>query len=334
MPWKTVQNKKKVEKRIKLALIVLGLIILVIILGNLVRLTQTLFSPWKLDSSKAYLWDGQFNINLVLRAKTISVFSYNPTDKKVTLIKIPDETYLEVAQGFGSWQIRAIYDLGKSSKIEGNTLLKQSVSTFLGVPIDGYMEVFGQLGEKEPEEIVELLLQSPFNIFMLLSNLKSDLTLWELIRLKFVLSQVRFDKVKTVDLLSLNILDQQRLADGSIALISDPIKIDSVITSFYDSEIQNEHLSIAVFNATSYPLLSKKAGRLVTNIGGNVIIATNAPSSLEKTKIVGQPSNTLKRLIQIFGCDNCDKIELKDLGLDSSRGQINIFLGEDFYSKQ
>ena len=332
--WKDVQYRSKAKKRVRLALIALGLIVSLLILGQLVNFTQTLFSPWQVNSEgKKYLWDGQFNINILLRSNPPAVFSYNPKDQKITLIKIPAETYLEVNRGFGSWQVRAIYELGQSSKIGGNVLLKESLASFLGVPIDGYLEPTGVLETRQAEQILVLMRQSPFNIFFLLTNLKTDLSLWELIRLKLALWGVRFDKVKILDPIKLNILDQQQLADGSLALWADPLKIDSMMSDFADPNIKDEHLSIAVFNATNYPALAQKAKRLITNMGGNVIIIGNAVQRADKTKVLGKPSNTLKRLIQIFGCSNCDKIDIQDLGLDSSRSEVNLLLGEDFYQK-
>ncbi|MBI2040233.1 LytR C-terminal domain-containing protein [Candidatus Microgenomates bacterium] len=332
--WKAMQYRSKVKKRTKLALIALGLIVILLVLGQLVNLTRMLFSPWQAElSPRDYLWDDHFNINILVYTNPVSVFSFNPSEQKITVIKIPDQIYMEVPGGFGNWQVRSIYQLGQTTKRGGNTLLKQSLSSFLGIPIEGVLEPTDDLRQKGVEELIELMRQNPLNIFLLIPNLKTDLKLWELIRLKFALWGVRFDKVKILDLLELNVLERQRLADGSEVLTADLIRIDGILSDFEDPQIKKEHLSVAVFNATDYPQLAQKAARLITNMGGNVIMVTNAPQRLDKTKVVGENSVTLKRLVQIFGCDNCDKIELKDLGLDSSRGQINLFLGEDFYQK-
>lgn len=339
--WRSVQSAIKVKKKTRLALFVLGFILLILILGQIVNLTKTFFSPWKLSEpvKKHYIWDGQFNINLLLKSNPISVISFNPQEEKLFVLEIPQELYLDVPHDFGKWQLRSIYDLGNSSKFGGNTLLKESVSNLLGVPIDGILEP-SNLKQKNGEELVKLIRSSPLNIFNTLSNFKTDLTLWELIRLKIGFSQVRFDKVK-LSAISSEILDQVKLADGSTILIADPIKIDSILSDFVDPQLQNEHISIAVFNTTDYPGLAQKAARMITNIGGSVIITSNASQRQSKSQISGSNSKTLKRLVQIFdsACQNgklgakCDKIDLKDLGLDSSRAQINVVLGEDFYQK-
>ncbi len=320
--WQTVASKTKIKKKTKLALIVLGLILIVIILGQLTKVFHSLFLPWNYPAGEVQKnWDGQSNINLVLKGKAISVLIFNPFDKKITIIKLPDETYFDLPHMFGKWQLRSIYQLG------GKNLLEDSLTLLLGLPIDGILEFQGSLNDLTSEKQVDLFRQNPFNLFTIFPNLKTDLRLWDLIRLKVALSQVRFDKVDTFDLLKLNILDKVQLSDGSEVFTGESAKVDSVISKLADPKIQNEHKTLAIFNATSYPGIAQKAARLITNMGGYVIIITNSESKLKKSLILGENSQTLKRLSQVFGAD------LKSFSLDSSRAQINLILGEDFYQR-
>ena len=84
--WKAVQSRKEKFKKTKLALIVLGLIILLIIISQLNHFAKFLVSPMA-KSDRAYRWDRQFNINLIWNNQLLS---YNPKDQKITIIKIPD----------------------------------------------------------------------------------------------------------------------------------------------------------------------------------------------------------------------------------------------------
>lgn len=326
--WQYAQSKAKLKRKTKLAVSFLVFIAVLIILGQLVNFTKILFSPWNFSAVKdQQYWDEQFNINLVLKAKFVSVFSYNPTEKKITILTLPDETYFDLPQMLGKWQLRSVFDLG------GGILLKDSLVSFLGIPIDGILEFGGPLSLKSADEIVSLLHQNPTNIFTILPNLKTDLTLWDFIRLKMAVSGVRFDKVQDLDLLKLNVLDKVKLSDGSEVFTADPIRLESVLTGFKDPKIQSEHLSIAVFNATTYPNLAQKAAMIINNLGGNVIIIGNTDAKGDKSVVFGTPSATLKRLTQIFGseCSKCDKINIAKWGIESSRAQINIILGEDFF---
>lgn len=269
---------------------------------------------------------------MVLKTSPVSVLSYNPQDKKVTLLTIPDETYIDVPGGFGNWQVRSIYDLGKMSKVSGGKLLEQSTSSLLGIPIDGYSSI----------NLLDEFRRNLFSGVKAIQNIQTDLTLWELIRLKFDLMGIRFDKIYKVGLTDFGVLEKQNLPDSTQVLVPDPIRVDS-LSLFLDPQIQSENLSVSIFNATDRPLLAQKAKRIITNLGGNVVATQNAPRSIQKSYVTGQKSKTLERLRQIFSpnCKDetdkftssearCDKISPDDLGSVVSRAQIVVVLGEDF----
>ncbi len=322
--WKDVQSKARRIRQTKLALGILGLVAGLLIISWTIRFTQSLFSPWKLSvkAERNYIWDAKFNINLLLRTDRNSILSYNPVEKKIAILNIPDETFLEVPKGYGFWQLRAVYKLG------GDQLLVDTLRSFLGIPIDGFLDFSGNKSDQSAAGIVRELKQNPFSGLNLISNLKTDLTLWELIRLKLGIAGVRFDKVNEINLDTFEILNQETLPDGTEVLTADPVKLDSVLVDLADPAFAFEHKAIAVWNATNRPLIAQKAARLITNLGGNVIIISNAEEKLKKTILYGEKSDSLKRLKQIFASD--DKISSSSANLESFRAEINIFLGEDF----
>lgn len=328
--WKLTQTKTKTKKRNRLAFTVLFLVAALLLFSWLFHLTQTLFSPLKGSQvQRNYRWNGEFSVNLAVRTNGISVLSYNPRDEKIVIISIPDETFLEVPHGFGNWQLRAVYGLGQGQ------LLKDTLTNFLGVPVDGFLDISS---EKSGSDFVQVLRENPFSGLKYLSTLKTDLTIWELYKLKTGLSTVRFDKIELMDLAKAHMLDRGKLPDGTDIYTADPVKIDSVLAGFADPAIVSEHKTIAIFNATDKPQLAQKWARLITNSGGNVIITTNAKKRISNTQVLGEESKTLNRLRQIFdlGCQNkpkCDIISESDEDLVSSRAQINLFLGEDYANK-
>lgn len=326
MPRKRVRSKISKGKRTKLALGVLALLFGLLVISWSIRFTQNFFG------SKNYSWEGKFNINLLVRSSDISLLSYNSKDNKVTIINVPDETFLQVPNGFGSWQLRSIYGLG------GDKLLKETLTNFFAIPIDGFIDLSVLKPPQSAAQLVDTLRKNPISGVNLLASIKTDLTMWELLQLKQGVSSVRFDKIRTLDLLKFNILDKENLADGTPVFTADPIKLDSILSDLQDPAIVSEHKSIAVFNATNHPQLAQKWARLITNLGGNVIITSNAKSTLQKTQVLGEQSSTLKRLQQIFDLDcsnspKCGKISSTDEDIVSSRAQINLFLGEDYANR-
>lgn len=313
--WKVVQAKHKQKKRIRLALVTAAVLIALFLAGAVISLANTLTSPWQLDSQKDYRWDNRFNLNLAVRGKLISLINLNPSQKKVTVINLPDATYTDVPGGFGKWQIRSVYDLG------GGSLLSRALTSFLGVPVEGFIQL-----KRGREDYVDWIRQSPFNFFLSLPNMESDLTPLELMQFNLKLWQVRYDKIQRINLESL-MLDKAMLPDSTEVFIGDPTKLDALMQTLSETSLREEHKSIAVFNAAGQPLVGAKAARLITNLGGNVIQIANAPQTLNKTHIWGEESATLQRLKQIFRC--CGKLGMVE-GI-SSRAEINVVLGEDFF---
>ena len=331
--WKTHQRDHKVKRKTKLALTVLGILIGILLLAQLVNFIKVLAEPYSLlKTDKKYTWDRNFNVNFLVGTKNISLVTYKPEEKQILVLKIPDETYIDLSDDFGKWQLRSIYELGEGSEIGGEALLKRSLSYFLGLPIDGYSS----------ENLSDLYRKNFFSGITDLPNLKTDFTPWELLHLKLSFLKVRFDKIKEINLEDLIVLDKQKLADGTDVFIADPIRLDSIMQEFSDTKIFEEHASVAIFNATNRPNLAQKVKRMITNLGGNVIVTQNAPWSVAKsyidpgsTGVEGEDLKTKKRLEQIFdlGCSkdpNCAKIPKEDLGLASQRSQIIVVLGEDF----
>lgn len=328
--WKDKQSRELSRKRVKLALIVL-LLSGVFLFGSwFVTFIRYAFTPGQ-GSVRTYRWSGEFNINLAIRGSGIAVFSLNPKEGKITVLNIPEQTFLEVPRGYGSWQMRAVYGLG------GNQLLKETLSSYLAVPIDGFLDLTDAKGISA-SGFVEKLRGNPFSGFSLLSSSKTDLTLWERFLLKMAVRGVRFDKIEEVDPLERNILDKSILPDASEVYTADSVRLDSILGAFADPSVTGEHKSIAVFNAAGKPQLAQKWARLIANLGGNVIITGNAKEVLPKTVVWGGESKTLKRLRQIFelDCQNkpkCVNIAPSDEDLASSRAEINVFLGEDYADK-
>lgn len=339
--WKDVQYNRKSKKRTKLAVCILAFVVGLLVISWAVRFTQSLFTPLKVNVSQRrnYIWNGEFNINLLVRTNHISLLVFIPKQKTVTIVDIPDEILVDVPHGFGKWQLRAVYELGQTQNgIGGDNLLKETLESLFALPIDGFLDFSTLQRQKTASELVDILRKNPFSGIELIPTLKTDLTIWELLKLKMGIDSVRFDKVAELNLSQLSILNQEDLPDGTKVQTANPVKLDSILSILTDPVIAQENKTIAVFNATDRPQLAEKWSRLISNLGGNVIITSNAREQLKNTRVIGDKSLTLKRLKQVFNnldCSNspkCDKISSVDEQI-SSRAQINVLLGEDLLDK-
>lgn len=336
--WKATQSTVKTKKQTKLALIILGCILLILSFSQIVKFVNNLFKPFNQDivSKRTYSWDAGSNINIVVRGSSAGIFSYNPNDKKISIINVPDQTYINVPGGYGDWEVRSIYKFGETlEKQIGDELLKKSMSELLGIPMDGYIGIVGS-ETMTPKQVIEKIRQGPIGFLSSVKNIKTDLSLIELIKLSYGMSKVRFDKVNPVELDKLNVLEFQKLPDGTGVLVPDYVRLDNVLQSFYEPDIVSERVNVAVFNATLIPGLAQKASRMITNMGGDVIVSTNAEIDRETTLVLPAENSseiektaTYKKLVKIFGSSGIIS-EMNDSQIKNSRAKINVILGRDF----
>lgn len=354
--WKAQQQHNKTFKRTKLAMAVLGFIILLLLVGKTISFMTNFQQPVSKDflAVRGYSWDTTSNLNLVIKAKTISVLSFNPISKQVKVINLPDALYLTLPGGFGNWQLASVFDLGQAEKDKlGAKLLKTSLANFLGIPIDGLIEFTGTSGQKDAYQLVSILKDGIFAYIKLSPNIKTDLSSREILGFVWGLSKVRFDKINRLDLINTGVLDKSQLPDGTPIYTSDPDRIDSIAVKLAEDNIVSEKVPVAVLNATKTPGLAQKGARVIANLGGNVIISANASQTKGKSVIfvsskLGQNSVTLKRLSEVFASDCpsnlkcaiivCEMIKKYSPGdvcfttdpqISDSRADINVVLGED-----
>lgn len=357
--WSTTgYSGKGKNTKVKLALLILGLIILVILIGKLLGFITSFQKPIYSDSAvyRNYIWDQKSKINFVVKSDEIYLLSFDPIDKKIIVLKLPDNLYLNLPNGLGTWKLSSVYDLGQSGKERnGGKLLKQSISNFLGVPVEGYIAFQNDLQEKPVKQLIDEIRDGFWNSFSMVSDINTDFTPSELLGLNSGIRSIRFDKVVIQDLEEAQVLDKDTLPDGTTVFVSDSVRVDSIASKFFNISISTEKIPVAIFNSTNHPGLAQKAARLVSNLGGNVIISTNGNSNKDKTvvfvkDIEQKDALTPQVLGQIFASDCSDGLKCDIIICDlannatsefcktdsqilESRAQINVVLGEDFQSR-
>lgn len=348
--WKTHQSKNIQQRKVKLALLALGVLVAILVLGRSLNLISSLQKP--LDSTlsltKENFWDFGSAINFVLTSKErekleISIISFQPKEKRVVLLKLSDQIYLEVPKDFGYWTLGSVYKLGQEQNPPvGSQLLQLSISKLLGLPIDGIIISKNPKSSDSSQNFLSKLHKNPLLILAVMANVQTNLSPVQTIKLFWALSQIRKDKIISLDLASSYITESKLLPDSSRVLGVDSIKLDYFIRqNMSDQSILEEENTVAVFNGTQIAGLAQEVARVVTNMGGNVVMISNLEGDIDKSQVVilGEEvdkirdSLTAKRLTQVFA-PNCLKKPclLDDPKINFSRAQINIVLGEDYYN--
>lgn len=336
------------SSKIGLAVASLVFLVVLVLTGKFIVWVGSLFkSGDNLSSiSRNYSWDGSSSLNLAVQSDSVYILSFNPVDNKISLIKVPDQTYLEAPFGFGSWPIRSIYSLGQSENTPiGPLLLATTLSQNFRVPIDGYLISRQSLDKVAFPKFLDDSRKDPVGVITILKSFDTNLSPVEVMKFWLGVRGVRFDKIESVDLEQTSVTISKLLPDGSRSLSLDNTKLDSFIGSYFeDPKVSSEKLTIGIYNSTNKPGLAEEASRLVSNIGGRVVFTSNSDQPISKTVVVGGESYTKRRLAEIFA-PNClsqyslfglvktnNPCIISDKSIDSSRSDIIIILGQDFHS--
>lgn len=334
---------KSNQTRLQPLLYLLGVLIGLIILSKILGLALFLQQPAGIQPLDRFSWDGVSSINLVVvwpkndRETGQSVVSFNPKDNQITVMDIVGDTYTSLPKSLGSWRLGSVYRLGEDEATGfGGRLLSLSISKLLGLPIDGLV-MLPKKPDPPMEEIVRGFRQNRLSIISFVRNVKSDLSPLQLAKVLWALSGVRGDKTLSLNFLTSNITQSKLLPDSSRVLGVDTIRLDLFIRqNLADPNFVQESKNIVILNATSHAGLTVDAARMVTNMGGNVIITANAnnPQRASSVVLLSGSSQTARRLMEIFapaclpgGC------KVSDDKVTNSRGQIVVVLGEDYYRK-
>lgn len=330
----TPKPRKKVIGGIKLAIFALCVLLGIFVLSKTVSGIASLFKP--IDSNitgRQYPWDGKTSINIVFKGPSLWVLNYDPKKEKTVLLKIPKDTLIEVPYGYGSWLVGSIYNLGQEENPPiGGKLLKASLSNLLGLPIDGVIVTRRQDSE-DLDELIDDFKTSPLSLLTFFSEFKSDLTPLEIIRLYQAISTTREDKIVNLDLENTDLTQSLLLPDSTRVLGFDTVNIDLFVReNMADETFLQEAKTIAIYNGTDHPGLGSRVSRIVTNLGADVVIVTNAEKNSKETLVLGEKtSSTFVKLAQIFATD-CLKndCQSKDAKISSSRADLSILIGEDY----
>lgn len=350
MPKKKQQSVPKKTSNLKIAFLALGVLILLLIIGRLLTFLISLQNPIssEFNTDKKYTWNQTSTYNIAFIANTesdnpdISVVTLKPSEGKAVVLHLSPNIYTEVSRNYGNWRLGSVYALGQEEqKPIGAALLKETLTKMLALPIDGIVLLPESTDFTNTEAIVESFRTNKIPDFLYLSKIKSDLTKWEAIKLYQSLSQVREDKIDSLNFERSTITESKLLPDASRVLGVNTVRLDLFIRDkLSDPVIVNENVTVAIFNATDTPGLGQEISRYVTNMGASVIILQNLDQKQEKTSVVLTPSQstpetlksvTYQRIAQ-FLAPQCIKNQcmLQNPKIDSSRATINIVIGQDY----
>lgn len=283
------------------------------------------------------LWNKEGRVNLFVNSKPALILSFNSAEESLIVLSLPEKTLMDATGGYGNYLLAKIPQLDKLEKKQGK-LIVNSVSEFLGLPFDGYLDL--EQKELSPNDLFSreeflqvkeeiLNFQSVFSIAKSTGRTNSNLELRDLFQAYFKFNKIGGGKLMFVDLAQKYVLRAEKLPDSTDVLIGDPEVVDSGLGNLFNEPgIIQERLKSEILNSTGYPGLAEKAARLVTNVGGQVINTGNFFPALDRCRIYTPEENsqsyTVRRLARVL---NCEIVKQK---MPESRADFSLVIGKDY----
>lgn len=266
----------------------------------------------------------------ILVSDPMIVASWGRADRTLTLIALPSDIAAEGTHGYGTYSLAAFWRLGEIDKKDG-TVLAESVSEALGIPVTGYIGPKNGLFESRDTPLVTV--KAAFAIKNVLgvlgSGYRTNIPLGKFISLSWFLNFSGPARVNTYDFTqnSPAVAQESVLPDGSSVRILDPERVDGQLkTVFEDAPIRRESVTVAVYNTTTMPSLGNRVGRLLTNVGVSVVTVGNDTPEVDTCTVVGSDtalkSKSANVIVSVLGCTRV-------VG-DTNRADLIIRIGKTY----
>ncbi|MEK7534583.1 MAG: LytR C-terminal domain-containing protein [Patescibacteria group bacterium] len=190
-------------------------------------------------------------------------------------------------------------------KIEGDTK-SLNINRFLEIPIDG--EAKSSLTIKD-FKVSDLMLKFILNY----KSIRTNLTIVDILRLYL------FSKTLPINY----------IYDKKISTSENVSSLDKIIPPLFSDEIiEKENVSIKIVNGINVTGLGNRLGRLITNMGGNVVIIASSDSNenISTISYFGKKTYTVEKISKILGF-KLNKLDKKAIA------DIVIVIGKDSLAK-
>lgn len=266
----------------------------------------------------------------ILVSDPMIVASWDLNGRTLTLITIPKDVASEGTHGYGMYSLEAFWRLGEIDKKNG-TVLAESISEALGIPIDGYIGARTGLLPARADALatVKSVFSLGSSVGVLTGSYRTNIPFQAFFVLAWRVNVLRPDRVSVYDFThnTTAIAQNIELPDNSTQLVLDPARLDSQLTSvFEDESVRQESVTVAVYNTTDMPSLGNRVGRLLTNLGVSVVIVGNDTPEVGVCTTTGNAtalkSKSTEVIIAVLGC--------RRIVGETSRADLIIRIGSSY----
>jgi len=282
-------------------------------------------------------WDGKEQFSLVIiEPENILFLALKPKIPEAVLVKVPGDTLVDGALGFGEVKLGSLTGLAEIESVRADRLVLESIKQNFGMPVEGFLQL--EQTEEDLKMVFFTLLRSFDYAQDYAGRSRTNLTKLELMRALWFVKGLRVDQIQAFDLTETKSLVLQKQPDGSGIYKIQKEQFDIFANRYFTNQrLVDEEITWEVFNATGQPGLAEMVGRLFKN-SGSMVVGVGTMEEAGKVGDVGKKSGVYveKELKNSFGVGFWSRI----LGLpvveglpDKARADAAIVLGEGFWER-
>lgn len=268
-------------------------------------------------------WETKSAFAAVLKTEPLSIFIYNPSSEKITLVSLPDNSYFEtnvsdkpLARIADIWTLSTEKELTAMASLIGNAPISYFIvmEDQMVVSQDGLEKLFKEFASLVTP--IKILIDKPAGIS------QTNITRVDLFRLWWQLKSLSINNLNLVD--ASGYQEEIVLAQGEKVLGVDHLSLHRLLSGYLENrKVLEEGMEISINNLSGDNEKGILALDFVTSVGGKVTGINKSESSATTFIASSADSYTASYLAKLF---KCDIKSLPDLG----KGEVIVIVGQDF----
>jgi len=243
---------------------------------------------------KGSVWNGKDKFTIAIRGENedVKIVVFDPAIEKITIVKIPGETEVQVSRKLGTWRLKSLWELGENEGI-GGALLAETATRYLKFPTTAWADskayplATGNLVQMVKSEFFhyETNIGFPDRISLFLFGLKVGNTQRE-----------------EIDLAETGYLRKTTFVDGESGYEVLRVFPNELLAVFSDPFISKNQTKVMIKDSSGDGSVSESLSGVVEVMGGKIASIAKEEETDEDCTVFGKEHTLVAKFSVLFGC--------------------------------
>lgn len=258
-------------------------------------------------------WDGRNKVAFAFQVDNgnVGVLVADPSLDELTMLTIPGDTEVNVAEDYGTFRIKNVWQLSRNENL-GGRLLPETIMQNFYFPLNLWSGPSGiALARKDFKGVVGFVF----------SPNSTNIPFGDRLRLSLFALGIQSLGKNDINLGESQFLRKENLKDGQPGYRLNGPSSERLTVYFSDNEMSQALPKVYVIDQTGRFGVAELVGRIVEVMGGKVVSIDKREVKAVNCEVRGRSKSIVSKVANIFSCK---------VGSGSSDFDIEINLGSDF----